>query len=169
MIEIRKQVKQKGKRNIEDIYQTPEPSSEEEKVLSESLIHLKKQSTKAKEKGKERQRIEKGNKIQGLRRSSKIKGKLKKMQIKGAHFIDLGGETPDQSLENTPSNKSPQYSPSPQLYFETSPRKTTPEIDQTQQQMYDLIESLEKTTTEQGTSSNQPGTTQETLIHLLKQ
>jgi len=37
--------------------------------------------------------------------------------------------------------------------------------------MYDFIESLEqqKTIAEQGTSSNQPGTTQETLIQSLKQ
>jgi len=96
---------------------------------------------------------------------------LKKTQIKGAQFIDLGGETPDQSPENTPLDQSPQCSPSPQLEFETSLRETTPEIDQSQQQIYDFIESLEqqKTTTEQRTSSNQPGTTQETLIQSLKQ
>jgi len=35
--------------------------------------------------------------------------------------------------------------------------------------MYDFIESLEKTTAEQGNSSNQPGTAQETLIQSLKQ
>jgi len=58
---------------------------------------------------------------------------LKKTQFKGAHFIDLGGEAPDQSPENTPPNQSPQYYPSPQLDFETNPRKTTPEIEQTQQ------------------------------------
>ena len=98
LTEIRKQVKQKGKRNIEDIYQTPEPSSEEKQALSERLIHLKKQLAKEKEKGKEKQSIEKrGASSQGLRRSSRLKGKLKKMQIKGAHFIDLGGETPDQT------------------------------------------------------------------------
>jgi len=34
-------VKQKGKRNIENIHQTLEPSSEEEQILSERLIHLK--------------------------------------------------------------------------------------------------------------------------------
>lgn len=135
--------------NIEDIYQTPNPSSEEEQVHSERLIHLKEQSTKAKEKGKDKQSIEKGyTSSQGLRRSSRLKGKLKKTQIKGAHFIDLGGETPDQSPKKTPPDQSPYYSPSPQLDFETSPRKTTLEIDQTQQQMYDFIESLEKTTTE---------------------
>lgn len=78
----------------------------------------------------------------------------------------------DQSPKITPPDHSPQHSPqhspSPQLEFEITPRKTTPEIDQTQQQMYDFIESLQKTTTKQGTSSNQPSTTQEIFIQSLK-
>lgn len=94
---------------------------------------------------------------------------MRKEQIKGAHFIDLGGETPEKSPEITPPDHSPQHSPFSQPDFEIIPRNTTPEIDQTQQKMYDFIESLEKTTTEQGTSSNQPGTTREILIQSLKQ
>lgn len=94
-----KQKKQKGKRKIEDIYWTPKPSSEEEHVLSERL----EQSTKEKQKGKEKQVIEKGDiRSQGLRRISRLKGKLRKTQIKGAQFIDLGGESLDQSPKNTP-------------------------------------------------------------------
>lgn len=58
-IEVRKKEKEKGKRNIEDIYQTPEPSSEEDQILSERLIHLNEQSVKAKEKGKKKQSVEK--------------------------------------------------------------------------------------------------------------
>ena len=64
-------------------------------MLSERLVHLKEQSTKAKQKGKGKHIIEKGDiSSQGLRRSSRLKGKLKKTKIKGAQFIDLGGETP---------------------------------------------------------------------------
>jgi len=108
LTEIRKQVKQKGKRKIEDIYQTPKPCSEEEQVLYERLVYLKEQSTKAKKRGKGKHIIEKRDiSSEGLRRSSILEGKLKKTQIKGAQFIDLGGETPDQSPENTPPNQSP--------------------------------------------------------------
>jgi len=39
--EVRKQGRLKGKRNIEAAYQTPEPSSEEDQILSERLIYLK--------------------------------------------------------------------------------------------------------------------------------
>lgn len=53
------------------------------------------------------------------------------MQIKGAHFIDLGGETPEQSLAITPPDHSPQHSPFSQSDFEISPRKATLEIDPT--------------------------------------
>ena len=112
---------------------------------------------------------------QNLRRSSKLKGKLRKVQTKGPHFIDLGGETQKQPLA-IPLGRSPHHTPIPQPDFEISPsqpdfeintsqpdfgdnpRKTTPEIDPTQQEMYDYIESLEKTATVQGTSSTQPNT-----------
>ena len=160
--EVRKQGKLKGKRNIEAVYQTPEPSSEENQILSERLIYLKEQSAAAKRKGKEKQSVEKGDtSSQNLRRSYRLKGKLKKVQTKGAHFIDLGGETSEQSPTIPPSH-SPQHTPIYQLDFEISPsqrdfgdspRKPTREIDPTQQEMYDFIESLEKTTTDQGTSS----------------
>ena len=76
------------------------------------------------------------------------------MQNKGAHFIDLGGETPEQSPAITPPEHSLQHSSFPQLDFEINPRNATPKIDPTQQQMYDFIESLEKTVTDQGTSYN---------------
>ena len=107
---------------------------------------------------------------QNLRRSSRLKGKLRKVQTKGPHFIDLGGETPEQPLA-IPPGRGPHHTPIPQPDFENSPsrldfeispsqpdfgdipRKTTPEIDPTQQEMYDFIESLEKTATDQGTSS----------------
>lgn len=70
------------------------------------------------------------------------------MQIIVAHFIDFGGETPEQSPAITPPDHSPQHSPFSQPDFEISPRKATLEIYPTQQQMYDFIESLEKTTIE---------------------
>lgn len=108
LTKVRKQVKQKGKRNIGDIYQIPEPSPKEEQVISKRLIHLKKQPNKAKENGNEKHSIEKRDtSSQGLRRSSILKEKLKKTQIKGAHFIDLGGETLDQLPENTTPDQSP--------------------------------------------------------------
>ena len=96
--EVRKQRKLKGKRNIEVVYQTPEPSSEEDhQILSKRLVYLQKQSVAAKKKGKEKQSGEKEDTSpQNLRRSSKIKGKLRKIQTKGPRFIDLGRETPEQ-------------------------------------------------------------------------
>jgi len=123
---------------------------------------------------------------QNLRRSSRLKGKLRKVQTKGPHFIDLGGETPKQPLA-IPPGRGPHHTPFPrpdfeishsqpdfeispsQLDFGDSPRKTTPEIDPTQQEMYDYIDTLEKTSTDQGTSSAQPNTVQEALIQSLKQ
>jgi len=127
--------------------------------------------------------VEKGDTIsQNLRRSSRLKGKLKKVQNKWAHFIDLGGETPEQPPA-IPPGRSPQRPPISQPNFEIrpsqldfeispdfglNPRKATPEIDPTQQEMYDFIESLEKTSKDQGTSSTQPNTTQEALIQSLK-
>lgn len=132
--------------------------------------------------------------LQNLRRSSKLKGKLRKVQNKGPHFIDLGGETPEQppavppghSLHRTPipqpsfeispsqldfdiNPSQPDFEISPsQPDFGDNPRNTTPEIDPTQQEMYDYIESLEKIATDQGTSSAQPNTSQEALIQSLK-
>lgn len=175
--EVRKQKKLKGKRNIEPIYQTPEPSSKEDQILSERLVYLREQSAAANRKGKEKQSVEKGDtSSQNLRRSSRLKGKLRKIKTKGPHFIDLGGETPEQPPA-IPPGRSPHHTPIPQPNFEISPsqpdfeitpsqpdvgdspRKTTPEIDPTQQEMYDYIESLEKTATDQGTSSAQPNTT----------
>ena len=43
LIEIIKQIKQreKMKRKVEEIYQTPEPSTEEEQLLSEKLVNIK--------------------------------------------------------------------------------------------------------------------------------
>ena len=38
--EVRKQRKLKGKRNIEVVYQTPEPSSEQDQILSKKLVYL---------------------------------------------------------------------------------------------------------------------------------
>ena len=94
----RKQRKLKGKRNIEDVYQSPEPSIEEDyQVLSERLVHLRKQAatTKKKEKGKHSME-EESTSPQYLRRSSRLRGKWRKTQVKGPHFIDLGGETPEK-------------------------------------------------------------------------
>lgn len=114
---------------------------------------------------------------QNLRRSSRLKGKPRKGQPKGPHFIDLGGETPEQPPA-IPPGCNPHHTPYPQPNFEISPsqpdfrdnrRKTTPEIDPTQQEMCDYIESLEKTATDQGTSSAQPNIAQEALIQSLKQ
>lgn len=122
---------------------------------------------------------------QNLRRSSRLKGKLRKIQIKGPRFIDLGGETPEQpsaippdlgphhipisqpDFDMSPSRPDFEISPS-QQGFGVSPRKTTPEIDPNQQEMYDYIESLEKTTTNPGTSSAQRNTAQEAQIQSLK-
>ena len=50
--EGKKPRKSKGKRNIEAIYQTPKPSSEEDQILSERLIYLHEQSAATKRKGK---------------------------------------------------------------------------------------------------------------------
>jgi len=120
---------------------------------------------------------------QNLRRSPGLKGKLRKVQTKGPHFIDLGGETLEQP-PTIPPGRGPNHTPIPQPDFSPSqpnleispsqpdfgdsPRKTTPEIDQTQQEMYDYIETLEKNATYQGTSSTQPNTSQEDLIQSLK-
>ena len=58
---------------------------------------------------------------------------------------------------------------SPPQHFGDIPRKTTPEIDPKQQEVYDYIESLERTTTGPSTSSTQPHTAQEDLVQSLKQ
>lgn len=110
---------------------------------------------------------------------------MRKVQIRGPHFIDLGGETPKQPSA-TPPGRGPHHTPIPKPDFENNPsrpdfeisvsqpnfgdslRKTTPEIDPTHQEMYDYIETLEKTATEQGTSSAQPNTAQEVQIQSLK-
>lgn len=68
----------------------------------------------------------------------------------------------------SPSRPDFEISP-PQQDFGDNPRKTTPEIISNQQEMYDYIESLEKTTIGPSTSSIQPHTAQESLIQSLKQ
>lgn len=102
----------KIKRKVEEIYQTPKPSSEEEQLLSEKLVHIKEQSKKEKEKRKRRQVIEEENiGSQSLRRSSRLKGKIKETKTKEAQFIYLGEETPTQSQDNISFEQSPQHYP----------------------------------------------------------
>lgn len=128
---------------------------------------------------------EEGTSPQHLRRSSRIRGKWRKVQTKGLHFIDLGGETPEQPPTISP-DRNPHHTPlsqpdvdmspsqpdfeisSPQQDFGDSPRKTTPKIDPNQQEMYDYIESLEKIATGPSTSSIQPHTTKDTQIQSFK-
>lgn len=53
--EGKKPRKSKGKRNIEAVYQTSEPSLEEDhQILSERLVYLQEQSSATKRKGKEK-------------------------------------------------------------------------------------------------------------------
>ena len=139
----------KGKRNIEEVYQSPEPSIEEDyQTLSERLVHLQKQAAIAKKKEKRKQSMEEGSTSpQYLRRSIRLRGKWRKKQVKGPHFIDLGGETPEKPLDGcspphpqpnietnppdvdvSPSRPELESSPPPQQDFEFSPRKT-PKID----------------------------------------
>jgi len=68
----------------------------------------------------------------------------------------------------SPSQPNFKISPS-QQDFGVSPRKTTPEIDLNQQEMYDYIESLEKMVADPSTSSSQPNIAQEAQIQSLKQ
>lgn len=130
LTEIIKQTKKRGKtkRKFEEIYQTAEHSSEEDQLLFEKLVHIKEQSKKEKEKGKIRQVIDE-EKIgsQSLRRSSRLKGRIKKTKTKEAQFIDLGEETPTQSQDNISFEQSPQHSP--QLDFESIPKRVFPWID----------------------------------------
>ncbi len=124
---------------------------------------------------------------QYLRRSSRLRGKWRKTQVKGPHFIDLGGETPKKpqvghspphllpnieanpsDVDVSPSRPELEDSPPPQQDFEVNPRKTL-EIDPSQQEVYDYIESLERTATGPSTSSTQPHIAQEALVQSLKQ
>jgi len=139
----------KGKRNLQDVYQSPEPSIEEDyQVLSERLVHLQKQVATAKKEEKGKQIMEEeSTSPQYLRRSSRLKGKWRRTQVKGPHFIDLGGETPQKpqvghnpphplpdieanpsDVDESPSRPELEESPPPQQDFEASPRKT-PGID----------------------------------------
>ena len=52
---------------------------------------------------------------------------MNKTKTKEAQFIDLGEETPTQSQDNISFEQSPQHSP--QLDFESIPRRVSPEID----------------------------------------
>ena len=123
---------------------------------------------------------------QYLRRSSRIRGRWRKTQGKGPHFIDLGGETPEKPLvgrcpphpqpniETSPpdvdvslSRPELEDSPPPQQDFQVSPRKT-PEIDPSQQEVYDYLESLDKTATSPSTSSTLPHITQDAQVQSLK-
>jgi len=85
----KKQKKLKGKKDIEDVYQSPEPSLEEDyQPLSERLTHLQGQSAAARKKEKEKQSIEEeGTSPQHLRRSTRLRGKCWKAQKKGPHLL----------------------------------------------------------------------------------
>jgi len=154
----KEQRKPKGKRNIEVVYQAPDPSQKEDhQTLSKRLAYLQEQSAAAKKKGKEKQsREEKDTSPQHVRRSSRLKGKLRIVQTKGPHFIDLGGETPEKPPATSP-DRSPHHTSISQPDFDMSPskpdfeispsqqdfgvssRKTTPEIDPNQKEMYDYV------------------------------
>jgi len=162
-IKDKKQRKEKGKRTIQEVYQSPKPSIEEDyQTLSERLVHLQEQAVIAKKKEKGKQSIqEKSTTPPYLRRSTKLRGKGSRTQIKRPHFIDLGEETPEKSPagrspprpqpsietspphDESPSRPEIESSPPPPQDFEFSPRKT-PEVDPNQQEVYNYMESLEK-------------------------
>lgn len=142
----------KGKRNIEEVYQSPEPSIEEDyQPLSERLKHLQKQAAIAKEKEKGKQSIGEGStSLPYLRRSTKLRGRGSKTQVKRPHFIYLGEETPKKPptghspphpqpridispphIDESPSRPELESSPPPPQDFEVSPRRT-PEVDPSQ-------------------------------------
>ena len=118
--------------------------------------------SKAKEKGK--QSIGKGSTSPPyLRRSTRLRGRGSKTQIKRPHFIDLGEDTPEKPpaghspprpqpsieispphIDESPSRPELESSPPPPQDFEVSPKRT-PEVDPSQQEVYDYLESLEKT------------------------
>jgi len=183
----KKQRKEKGKRNIQEVYQSPEPSIEEDyQPLSEKLKHLQKQATttKAKEKGKKS--IGEGSTSPPyLRRSTKLRGRGSKTQLKRPYFIDLGEETPEKppsghspprpqpsietsppQIDESPSQPELESSPSPPQDFKVSPRRTT-EVDPSQQEVYDYLESLEKTS--EGLSTTLPHMTPDEQVQSLKQ
>lgn len=83
-IKDKKQRKSKGKRNLQDLYQSPKPSIEEDyQVLSERLVHLQKQAATTKKEEKGKQIIEEeSTSPQYLRRSSRLKGKWRRTQVK---------------------------------------------------------------------------------------
>lgn len=179
----------KGKRNLQGVYQSPEPSIEEDyQVLFERLVHLQKQAAIAKneEKGKKIME-EESTSPQYLRRSSRLKRKWRRTQVKGPHFIDLGGETPEKpqaghstphplpnieanpsDVDVRPSRPELEDSPPPQQDFKASPRKTL-EIDPKQQEVYEYLESLEKTAAGPSTPSILPHITQDAHVQALKQ
>lgn len=124
---------------------------------------------------------------QYLRRSSRLRGRWRKTQVKGPHFIDFGGETPEKpptgrspphpqpdietsppDVDVSPSRSELEDSPPPQQDFEVIPRKT-PEIDPSQQEVYDYLESLEKIAAGPSTSSTLPHITQDAQVQSLKQ
>ena len=177
----------KGKRNIEEVYQSPEPFIEEDyQTLSERLVHLQEQAAIAKKKEKGKQSIQEGSTSPPyLRRSTRLREKGSKTQVKQPHFIDLGGETPKKlpagrspprpqpSIETSPphvderpSRPELESSPPPPQDFELSPRKT-PKIDPSQQEVYDYLESLEKTVA--GPSTTLPHMTPDAQVQSLKQ
>jgi len=99
----------------------------------------------------------------------------------------LGGETPEKppigrspphpqpsieinppDVDVSPSRPELEISSPPQQDFEVSPRKT-PKIDPNQQEVYDYLESLEKTVVGPRTSSTPPHIAQEAKIQSLKQ
>lgn len=143
----RNQRKSKGKRDIEAVYQTAEPSQKEDhQTLSERLAYLKEQAAATKKKRKGKQSMDEDTSPQHVRRSSRLKGKLKTVKTKRLHFIDLGEETPEKPLETSPdhsphhtsisqpnvdmSPSRPEFEISPsQQDFGVSPRKATPEVD----------------------------------------
>ena len=77
-----------------------------------------------------------------------------------------GIETSPPHVDESPSRPELESSPPPPQHFEVSPRKT-PEIDLSQQEVYDYLESLEKTTT--GPSTTLPHMTQDAQVQSLKQ
>jgi len=183
----RKQRKVKGKRNIEEVHQSPEPSIEEDyQPLSERLKHLQKQAATTKEKKKGKQSIGEGSTSPPyLRRSTRLKGRGSKTQVKRPNFIDLGEETPEKppaghspprpqpsieisppNIDESPSRLELESSPPPPQDFEVSPRRT-PEVDPSQQEVYDYLESLEKTSA--GLSTTLPHMTPDAQVQSLKQ
>ena len=132
---VRRRKRRKADKAVENKHDTLS-QEESEELIYEKLEKFRKQvRVKRKEKITSKYTDEENENPLKLRRSSRLKGIMKKTLVKNIEIINIEDE---ETLVQTPVDRSPLHQ------FEEDPDRRTPDIDPSQQKIYDYVESFQR-------------------------